>query len=248
MSLDDDDDDVGGVDESWMGTFSDLSLLLLVFFILLFSMSSIDTIMFKSVFGSMRQTFGGADTVDINSGGQNDQKEKQENEALQEFVRIREELLKAQERVYNAIRSFITTKGLEGQISAVYDQGVITLTVPNSVLFEPGSTNLGADAEPVLNDLLDLFREYREQNINIKGYTDNSPIPPDARFRDNWELSALRSVSVLRWFVDAGISFVRLTATGMGDLHPLYPNDTPKNQARNRRVEFTLERKVGGMP
>ena len=53
---------------------------------------------------------------------------------------------------------------------------------------------------------------------------------------------------VLRWFVDAGIPFVRLTATGMGDLHPLYPNDTPENQARNRRVEFTLERKVGGMP
>ena len=248
MSLDDDDEDVGGVDESWMATFSDLCLLLLVFFILLFSMSSIEAIKFESVFGSMRDTFGGADTTAINSGGQNDQKEKLDNEALQEFVRIREEMLQAQERVYNAIRSFITTKGLEGQISAVFDQGIITLTVPDSVLFEPGSVNLGAEAEPVLNDLLILFREYREQTINIKGYTDNSPIPPDARFRDNWELSALRSVSVLRWFVDAGIPFVRLTATGMGDLHPLYPNDTPDNQARNRRVEFTLERKVGGMP
>lgn len=242
----DDDEDVGGVDESWMGTFSDLSLLLLVFFILLFSLSSLETIKFKSVFGSMRNAFGGADTVDLNSGGQSDGKEEKEDEALQEFMRIREEMLQAQEMVYNAIRSFITTKGMEGEISAVYDEGIITLTVPDSVLFEPGSVDLSPAAEPVLTDLLSLFREHREQNINIKGYTDNSPIPPDARFRDNWELSALRAVNVLHWLVDAGIPFVRLTATGMGDLNPLFPNDTPQNQARNRRVEFTLERKVGG--
>ena len=58
------------------------------------------------------------------------------------------------------------------------------------------------------------------------------------------ELSALRAVNVLRWFVDAGVPIVRLTATGMGDLNPLFPNDTPENQARNRRVEFSLERQV----
>ncbi|MCH5276489.1 MAG: flagellar motor protein MotB [Desulfovibrionaceae bacterium] len=242
----DDDEDVGGVDESWMGTFSDLSLLLLVFFILLFSLSSIETIKFKSVFGSMRNAFGGADTIDLNSGGQSEGKEENEAEAMQEFMRIREEMLQAQEMVYNAIRSFITTKGVEGEISAVYDEGIITLTVPDGVLFEPGSADLSPAAGPVLEDLLNLFREHRDQSINIKGYTDNSPIPPDARFRDNWELSALRAVSVLHWFVDAGIPFVRLTATGMGDLNPLFPNDTPQNQARNRRVEFTLERKVGG--
>lgn len=248
MSLDDDDEDVGAVDESWMGTFSDLCLLLLVFFILLFSMSSIEMIKFKSVFGSMRNAFGGADTIDTHSGGQGEKDEHRENEALMEFVRVREEMLEAQQRIYNEIRSFITTKGLEGQISAVYDEGLITLTVSNSVLFAPGSVNLDPSAVPVLKDLLTLFREHREQNINIKGYTDNNPVPPGARFKDHWDLSALRAVGVLRWFVDAGIPFVRLTATGMGDLNPLYPNDTPENQARNRRVEFTLERKVGGAP
>ena len=54
----------------------------------------------------------------------------------------------------------------------------------------------------------------------------------------------LRAVNVLRWFVDAGVPIVGLTATGMGDLNPLFPNDTPENQARNRRVEFSLERQV----
>lgn len=248
MSQFDDDDDAGGVDESWMGTFSDLSLLMLVFFILLFSMSSIEMIKFTSVFGSMRHAFGGADTMDTRSGGQMSEDEEKQNEALMEFMRVREEMLKAQERAYNEIRSFITSKGLEGQVSAVYDQGIVTLSVPDSVLFAPGSATLTPAADPVLTSLLEVFRRHREQDINIKGYTDNTPIPAGVRFKDNWELSALRAVGVLRWFVDAGIPIVRLTATGMGDLNPLYPNDTPENRARNRRVEFTLERKVGGAP
>ena len=131
-------------------------------------------------------------------------------------------------------------------MSAVFDQGVITLSLPDNVLFQPGAVSLDPAAEPVLQTLLTLFRDHRDQTINIKGYTDNSPIPVGARFKDNGELSALRAVSVLRWFVDGGLPLVRITATGMGDLNPLFPNDTPENQARNRRVEFSLERKVGG--
>ena len=96
----------------------------------------------------------------------------------------------------------------------------------------------------MLRSLLNIFMQERDQTINIKGYTDNSPVPPGKRYKDNWELSALRAVNVLRWFVDAGVPIVRLTATGMGDLNPLFPNDTPENQARNRRVEFSLERQV----
>lgn len=248
MSDLDDDDDNGGmeVDESWMGTFSDLCLLLLTFFILLCSMSTIEVIKFKSVFGSMREAFGGIQTEDQESGATRDSQEKaeQEEQAMQQFMRVREELLEAQRRSYNEIRSFITTKGMEGEVSAVFDEGIITLSVPASVLFAKGEEELSPEAEPALQALLHVFMGERDQNINIKGYTDNSPVPPGKRYKNNWELSALRAVNVLRWFVDAGVPIVRLTATGMGDLNPLFPNDTPENQARNRRVEFSLERQV----
>lgn len=249
MSDIDDDDDSGKqeVDESWMGTFSDMSLLLLTFFILLCSMSTIEIVKFKSVFGSMREAFGGIQTEDLTSGGAHEAKDdesRQEQEAIQQFLRVREELMEAQRRSYNEIRSFITTKGLEGEVSAVFDEGIITLNVPASVLFNQGEEELSPQAEPALRSLLQLFMAERDQNINIKGYTDNSPVPPEKRYRNNWELSALRAVNVLRWFVDAGVPIVRLTATGMGDLNPLFPNDTPENQARNRRVEFSLERQV----
>ena len=243
---DDDDGDKLKVDESRMNTFSDLSLLLLTFFILLCSMSTIEVIKFQSVFGSMRQAFGGIQTEDLQSGGTRDALDKSEKDeqAIQQFLRVREELLEAQRRSYNEIRSFITTKGMEGEVSAVFDEGVVTLTVPASVLFAQGEEELSPEAEPVLRSLLNIFMQERDQTINIKGYTDNSPVPPGKRYKDNWELSALRAVNVLRWFVDAGVPIVRLTATGMGDLNPLFPNDTPENQARNRRVEFSLERQV----
>jgi len=245
MSQFDDDEEVGGVDDSWMGTFSDLSLLLLVFFILLCSMSTIEIVKFKSVFGSMRETFGGAKTEDLHSG-QLQQAEKESEEAMMQFMRVREEMLEAQQRSYNEIRSFITTKGMDGQISAVLDKGIITLTLPSELLFAPGSDTLSPAAEPHLRELLTIFQNERDQQIHIKGYTDNTEAAGSPRYRDSWELSALRAVNVLRWFVNAGLPIVRFTATGMGDLDPIFPNDTPENQARNRRVVMTLERKVGG--
>ena len=244
---DDDDSDNLKVDDSWMNTFSDLCLLLLTFFILLCSMSTIEVLKFKSVFGSMREAFGGIQTEDLSSGGAHDSlkdKSQQDEQSIQQFLRVREELMEAQRRSYNEIRSFITTKGLEGEVSAIFDEGVITLNVPASVLFGQGEEDLSPQADSALRSLLHLFMVERDQNINIKGYTDNSPVPQGKRYKNNWELSALRAVNVLRWFVDAGVPIVRLTATGMGDLNPLFPNDTPENQARNRRVEFSLERQV----
>ncbi len=239
-------DDLEGPPEpetTWLTTFADLSLLLLTFFVLLVSMSSLEVNRFKSVFGSMRDAFGGVEMPAADSGGQAER--ANDADAVKEFMRIREEMLAEQRLAYNEIRSFLTTRGMDGQIGAVMDEGVITLTVPDSVLFASGSEAIEPEAEPTLRNLLLLFKTEREQSVNIKGYTDNSPVPPGSRYRNNWELSALRAVNVLRWFVDAGLPVVRFTATGMGDLNPLYPNDSPENQARNRRVEFSLERRIG---
>ncbi len=244
MAVDlDEDDDEGGGGDSWLGTFADISLLLLTFFILLVSMSTIETERFNSAFSSMRDTFGGSQDKNIEA---TPTPEEVETAAMVEFMRMREELLESQRLAFNEIKSFITTQGVEGQVSAVLEDGTITLTVPGDVLFGPGSEYLSPEAGASLNALLEVFREHRDMTIAIKGYTDDSPIPPDARYRDNWELSALRAVNVLRWYVDAGVPIVRLTATGMGDLNPLYPNTNEENRARNRRVEFELEKKVQG--
>lgn len=225
----------------WLGTFADISLLLLTFFILMVSMSTIDTERFNSTFSSVRGTFGGLEEKNVPT----DLQQQQEKQTItMEMVRVREEMLEAQRKAYNQIRSYLNQKSVENTIGAVFDEGIITLNVPGDVLFGPGEDTLGPAAEPALQALLEIFKGNRDMHINIKGYSDNSPVPPGARYHDNWELSALRAVNVLRWFVEAGIPVVRFTASGLGDLDPRFPNDTPENRAKNRRVEFVLEREV----
>ncbi len=231
----------GGVDESWMSTFSDLVTLLMCFFVLLYSMSVVDAQRFAAAFSSVRDSFGGDQMDNVRS------EETQEEDAsfIAEQLIIREEILEEQQETYDQIRSFITQQAMQDQISAVFDNGKIILRVPSDVLFGPGSELLSIEAERVLYTLLEIFHEKRDQAINIKGYSDNSPIPAGSRFYDNWELSALRAVNILRYYLNAGIESHRITATGMGELEPLFPNDTEENRARNRRVEFVLEHYTG---
>lgn len=245
MSNDDDDslipedeEESGG--DGWLATFCDISLLLLCFFVLLLSMSSIDAKKFKESFSAVRDTFGGNTMTDIRFAAT-----PAEQDVVQDLVRMRRELIDQQAKTFHELRTVISKNALDNILSAVLDEGTITLRLPAEAMFEAGTERLSKQGREVLNTLLPLFQKAREQTINVRGYTDDSPIPRGARYNDNWELSALRAVNVLRDLLAGGIEAVRLTATGLGDLNPLAPNTTPENRAMNRRVEFVLERRIG---
>lgn len=231
-------------DMAWLATYGDMVTLLLVFFVLLVSMSTVEVKRFQSVFGSMRMAFGGLSASEIAGGQMQSNIDSNTQQSVQDLMRIRQELLKNQENVFNAIQSYLSKKNVEGDVGAVLDEGTITLTIGDSLLFAPGSEELSEGAEEQLETILEIIEANREMTVNIKGYTDDSAIPEGARFKNNWELSALRAVNVLRWLIDHGIDPLRITATGMGDLNPRFPNDSPENKAKNRRVEFCLERQV----
>lgn len=236
-----DNGDVGQEEEGlpeWLATFADLSLLLLVFFILLFSLSSLEVKRFSETFASVRTAFGGkANTDPITS-----QIRAQESTVL-ETIKLQRQLIQSQEKVYSEITTYLTQNGVEGIVGAVFDEGIITLSVPAEVLFSAGSVQLSSDAQKVLEPLLEIFVKRKNQTINIRGYTDSSPTRAGST-RDNWEISSLRALNVLRFFLSKGIPADRMTATGLGDTNPLYPNTTPENMAKNRRIEFILERRV----
>ncbi len=231
-------------DMAWLATYGDMVTLLLVFFVLLVSMSTVEVKRFQSVFGSMRMAFGGLSASEIAGGQMQSNIDSNTQQSVQDLMRIRQELLKNQENIFNAIQSYLSKKNVEGDVGAVLDEGTITLTIGDSLLFAPGSEELSEGAEEQLETILEIIEANREMTVNIKGYTDDSAIPEGARFKNNWELSALRAVNVLRWLIDHGIDPLRITATGMGDLNPRFPNDSPENRAKNRRVEFCLERQV----
>lgn len=226
----------------WLGTFADLSLLMLVFFILLFSMSTIEAEKAKAVFGSMRDAFGGLGDQTASTGSSLQTESMDAAAIFMEQARVTQELFDAQRMAFNEIRSYLTVNGMDGKIGAVLDEGNITLSIGSMDLFREGRAELTREAEKTLVPILEIVKNEREMVLNIKGFTDSSPLPASSPYDNIWELSAMRSVNILQWFLEQGIPPVRLRATGMGDINPIYPADTPANRAKNNRVEFDLEK------
>lgn len=235
VSIDDDDDD--GMD--WIFTYSDIVTLLFAFFVLLFSMSDWDVRKFTDSFTSVRAALGNSSKsavmVDVAS----------EQGAIMDTVLLQKQLMQEQRQVFAEIRTFLNRKGVEGVISSVFDEGVITLRLPSDVLFASDGVEVNPEAKEMLGTMKDLFSQHVNQMINIKGYTDDLPPSEDSRFEDNWEISALRAVNVLRFLMEDGVEPQRMTATGLADLDPILPNSNSRNRAQNRRVEFVLQRQVG---
>lgn len=232
------EDDSGG---EWLTTFADLSMLLLVFFVLLYSMSTLDTKKFSETFTSVTQALQGKLEKVATSKITQD-----EAGVLIDQVLMRRQIIESQRKVFAEVKTLQTKKGVEGVISANFEDGVITLRVPGSVLFKPGQINLSPRGVKVITELKNFFIRHRDQTIKIVGYTDNTRPSKKSRFKDNWEISALRAVSVLRELLKMGIESTRLTATGLAYLNPIFPNTTDEYRAKNRRVEFVLERRVMG--
>lgn len=223
---------------SWLVTFADLTMLMLVFFILLFSVSTVDFQRFTQSFQSVRSELSGKDAFNSKI------KQAKENTSIIDSVRLQQQLIQQQEKIFAEIRTYLTEAGKQDNIAATFDKGKITLRLPSDLLFEPGSVELSEAAKVQLNTIADFLIKNKDQDINIKGYTDNVE-PVAGRFKDSWEISSLRAVNVLRYLMSIGIESSRLTATGLSSLNPLYPNDSEENRAKNRRIEFELERKVG---
>ena len=223
---------------SWLVTFADLTMLVLVFFILLFSVSTVDVQRFTKSFQSVRSELSGKDKFTSQI------KQAKDNTSIIDSVRLQQQLIQQQEKVFSEIRTYLTEAGKQDNIAATFDKGKITLRLPSDLLFDPGSVELNSAAKIQLDALADILIKNKGQDINIKGYTDNVE-PAAGRFKDSWEISSLRAVNVLRYLMSIGIESSRLTATGLSSLNPLYPNDSEENRAKNRRIEFELERKVG---
>ncbi|KHK03257.1 OmpA/MotB family protein [Desulfovibrio sp. TomC] len=229
-----------GPSHHWLISLADMSMLLMSFFILLFSMSSVDSKKFSESVSSVKSALGGKDSgatmAPISSGDMN---------VLVEQAKIKQRIIGEQRRVYDQFRSFVSSKGLEGVVAATLEAGKITVNFPAGVLFPKDGVDLTDEGKARIRTMFEFLIKTSGERINIRGFTDDAPPGGGSRFRDNWEISSLRAVAVLRYLVSLGMAPNRLTATGLADLEPLYPNDTPDHRARNQRVEFVLERWIG---
>ncbi|SNR63038.1 chemotaxis protein MotB [Humidesulfovibrio mexicanus] len=225
----------------WLITFSDLTMLLLVFFIMLYAMSTPDPTKVTNALQAVTQALSGKESKLATSTIS-----REEAGVLLDQVLLNKQIQIAQQKVFSDVKYLQTKKGLEGLVGANFEDGVITIRAPGDVLFASGDVTLTPKGREVIEALKDFFAQHPDQTINIRGYTDDRLPMAGSRFRDNWEVSSLRAVNVLRVLMEMGIEPKRLTSTGLADINPLFPNTTDEYRAQNRRVEFVLEKRVTG--
>jgi len=126
----------------------------------------------------------------------------------------------------------------DGLIEVRRDKRWIEVEIKSSILFASGSAGLSAESAPVLRELAEKFKPL-DNVIHVEGFTDNVPIS-NFDFLSNWELSASRAASVVHLFTRLGIHPKRLAAIGYGEFRPVASNETAAGRARNRRVVLVI--------
>ena len=118
--------------------------------------------------------------------------------------------------------------------------GTITVTLPNAILFSPGKATLKKATSVELNHIESVLEQnYGGRLIDVVGHTDSDPIKK-SKWKDNWELSAQRALSVVRYLIGRGFPKERIRSVGRGETHPIASNATASGKTRNRRVEIVV--------
>ena len=114
-------------------------------------------------------------------------------------------------------------------------KGTITVTLDSNVLFNSGKVDLKSTSKASLDTISSIIkRDYPGKDVWVVGHTDTDPIKK-SKWKDNWELSSQRALSVVRYLVSQGISAKNMVAAGRGEYHPI-----SQSKASNRRVEIIV--------
>lgn len=178
---------------------------------------------------------------EINKLADDLKKREQRLKEVEEILRKRDEAtnqLKA--KLQQALLGF-TKNGLTVEIK----NGKVYVSLTDKLLFPSGSIIIDEKGKQALTQLAEVLKQQPEINIAVEGHTDAQKINNLGQIKDNWDLSVLRSTSVVRFLTDEQkVESVRMTATGKGEFQPLAPNTTPEERSKNRRIEIVLSPKL----
>jgi len=162
----------------------------------------------------------------------------QEKSALRPKTEQDEGVDEAVQNLADSIEASMADLVDDGLIQVRRDKRWIEIEIKSSILFASGSAGLSAASAPVLKELAEKLKPL-DNVIHVEGFTDNVPIR-NFEYLSNWELSAARAASVVHLFTRLGIHPKRLAAIGYGEFRPLASNDTAGGRARNRRVVLVI--------
>jgi chemotaxis protein MotB len=212
----------------WMTTYGDMVTLMLCFFVLIVSFSQIEVQKFRGAMESMRgalSVFQGHESIQQKEYIDFDANQSSEQISLVERAEVVQKVVE-QLNLKDAVSVETTAEGMRVRLGS-------------AILFPLGSADLIPAAFPVLHGIATAVEgAYKE--IQVQGNTDDIPIGTD-KFPSNWELSAARASSVVRYLYQTeGIPPSKMAAVGYGEFRPIVSNTTEANRKKNRRVEIFI--------
>lgn len=203
-------------EEVWLVSYADMMTLLFGFFVILFSMSTLDDKKFESVRKDSSEQFGGQYQLPTEE--------------------VRREVMESLSTKGVENKDIVVTQTLGG----------LEFDLKGGAFFESGSAALSPKTVELVNSIYDSLKKNKNKySIRVEGHTDDVPIST-AEFKSNWELSAGRAIAVIKAFEEKGWKTDWLEAIGYGSSRPLVPNRTkdgqaiPENMAKNRRVVIKI--------
>jgi chemotaxis protein MotB len=164
---------------------------------------------------------------------------EQERAVVQQKDQKISDLERTRAEIENSLKEQIAQKNIK--IEEI--EGKLKVTFVDKILFDSGSIKIKPKGKEVLLTLADSFQDNKKQMIVVEGHTDDVQIGAalQERFPTNWELSAARATSVVRFLQENGnIAPERLTASGFSYYKPVYTNVTDEGRRQNRRIEIIL--------
>ncbi|GAB6180140.1 flagellar motor protein MotB [Desulfotomaculum defluvii] len=224
--------------ERWLITYSDLITLLLIFFIVMYTLSKIDANKYHAIASSLAKTMGGSSSI-MESGGPSMVPGASENKELTTAIEQIEQ--QKMEKIRKQIEEYVNANGLAGKVTVAIEERGVVISFQDVVLFPLGSAELTSNSRDIV-DKVGAILSQTTNYIRVEGHTDNLPIRT-SKFPSNWELSLVRSASVVHHLINNNqIPPERLSATGYGEYRPRQPNDSDANRQQNRRVDIIVIR------
>ncbi|HAN10535.1 MAG TPA: flagellar motor protein MotB [Clostridiales bacterium] len=226
--------------ERWLLTYADLMNLLLIFFIILYAMSSVDQTKYAALAESLSDVMSGKKPESMIEM-ELDKTSIIEMEAEQKAKKsANTEEKKRMAEIENKVNELIKLNNLSGFVSVTKEERGLVISITDNILFESGSAKINEGSKGIVLGIAQIINELYANQISIEGHTDSDYIR-SAQFPSNWELSADRATTVVRFLVDGGkISPERIFAVGYGEFRPKVPNTTAANKAKNRRVNIVI--------
>jgi len=225
----------------WVITFADMVTLLMVFFILLFAIGTIEQEKWRQLKESLREALG-ADAIEEMGTRQGldivrTQVDEQTVHAVDEVGAM---VNREMEDIISEVEEFVFKNKLAGEVRVSSDERGAVITISDVVLFPAGSAEMTPKGRTTLRQVFEVLKQFN-YNVKVEGHTDNTPIHT-LRYPSNWELSASRASEVAHMLIKDGYPPERLSVEGFAEFRPKVPNTSPENRAVNRRIEVVYQR------